>query len=544
MGCDSISLLVKKVFSEDTFHITVPGLFILKNYLLLPAAILAALCSSVSAQQSGSDQLSSVLDAEVFFNSERTLELELLFPEGAVPDDGVMLQLLVDPNRSSSGQHCLGTGLTYSKALTDFATHCETEMRDCDAYDGVWYCADQELVEKPALKIDSIVTASGTAQSATDSVPDVGTDTAAVLTPTSSESVNASASSTPDIRDGNDAVGATDANTCLATARDLNNAYSNFAQQCGRAAVDCDFHSNVWVCAAVAVESLSQSLIADAVASSGVQSAPAVASSSSNASVTLPAPVTDTSSENTDAGLNTNSNGNSNGRIAADDLLVLHFDNAPDRDDGHALVAGRVLSDTFGLNSVLAVNGTHGYARRGNFQVESESLFQRAWPSGLNAFRDWEGSVATSAALWSNTIAQGNQVWVAEGGPSDFTADVLRAMPAAQRKSVTVVQHSHGWNEDNTRPDNVRYVSNQAVYIRIDNGNLADNSTADLNRKSDFFVNTALSSQWGGLWRSAFNYLSPDDKLDFSDTVEVLWLLEIPLNQVANPVDFANRYLR
>jgi len=533
------------VFLEDTFLITVPGLIILKNYLLLPAAILTALCSSVSAQQSGAVQLSSILDAEVFFNSERTLELELLFPEGAVPQDGVMLQLLVDPNRSASGQHCLGTGLTYSKALSDFATHCETEMRDCDAYDGVWYCADQELVEKPALKIDSIITANAAAQSAVDSAADAGTDTPSVQTTSSADSVRASAGNA-DNNDVGDTALATDTNSCLATSRDLSNARSNYTQQCGGVAVDCDFHSNVWVCAAVAVESLSQSAIADAIASSGIQSVTALASSSSGSSpsVTLPAPVANASSENTSVVENTNDTGNSNGKIASNDLLVLHYDNAPDRDDGHALVAGRVLSDTFALNSVLAVNGTHGYARRGNFQVESESLFQQAWPSGLNAFRDWQGSVATSAALWSNTIAQGNRVWVAEGGPSDFTADVLRAMPEPHRESVTVVQHSHGWNEDNTRPENVQYVSNQAVYIRIDNGNLGDNATADLNRKSDFFVNTALSSQWSGLWRAAFNYLSPDDKLDFSDTVEVLWLLDIPLSQVANPVDFANQYLR
>ena len=146
-----------------------------------------------------------------------------------------------------------------------------------------------------------------------------------------------------------------------------------------------------------------------------------------------------------------------------------------------------------------AVNGTYGYLRRGNFNTNSESLFAAAWPSGLNAFRDRDGSVATSAAMWSATIAEGNKVWVAEGGPSDFTADVLRAMPASQRSSVTVVQHSHGWNEDNTSDANIAFVESQANYIRIDNGNLDNNNTADLNRQSQSFVNIALASQWGCL---------------------------------------------
>ena len=510
--------------------------------IFLPVSLALAVFSSSSlAQQSGSD-LSSILDAEVFYNSDRTLDLRLQFSAGAVPQAGVSLQLEVDPNRSSTGLHCLGTGLTYSSALADFATHCQAEVRDCDAYDGIWYCADQNMVEKPALKIESIVNIGSDALATTDpAVVATDTDTPAVApdtiaTVSSSDTVT---DSTPDSAsagassDLTDEVATTNATECLATATDLASAFSNFARQCGSTAVDCDFHSNLWVCASVPVETLSQSLIEDAVANPSVQ--PPTIVVTPTPTVTLPAAPAVSSSEDSD----------SNGRIGTNDLLVLHFDNAPDRDDGHALVAARVLVDTLGLNSVLAVNGTHGFERRNNFQIESEALFQQAWPSGLNAFRDRSGSVATSAALWSNTIAQGNRVWVAEGGPSDFTADVLRAMPASQREMVTVVQHSHGYNEDHTDPVNVQFVINEAVYVRIDNSNLTNNGTADLNRQSDFFVNTALSSQWSGLWQAAFDYLDPiGDKLDFSDTVEVLYLLDIGLDQIANPVDFANRFLR
>ena len=192
--------------------------------------------------------------------------------------------------------------------------------------------------------------------------------------------------------------------------------------------------------------------------------------------------------------------------------------------------------------NVIAVNGTHGWQRRGAFNTNSESLFAAAWPNGLNAFRDWDGSVAASASLWTSYAANGNNIWVAEGGPSDFTADVLRAMPAAYRKQVTVVQHSHGWNENNTRPSNVSYVETSANYIRIPNGNLSNNGSADLNMNSSAFISRALNSRWGNLWEPAFTYLDPNQRLDFSDTVELLWLSQISVAQVGNPDEFADYF--
>ncbi len=234
------------------------------------------------------------------------------------------------------------------------------------------------------------------------------------------------------------------------------------------------------------------------------------------------------------------------GRVAPNDLVSLHYDNAPDRDDGHALVAGRVLTDFFGVGNVIAVNGTHGFERRAAFHEESQPLFNQTWPNGYDAFEDRRGSVLAVASRWSNTISTGGHVWVAEGGPMDFSADVLRELPSDFRRSVTIVQHSHGYNEDQTNPVNVTYVENNANYIRIDNGNLGGNSTADLNIDSTSpshpFVTGALSSRWSTYWQLAFDYLPVTNKLDFSDTVEYLWILDIPQSEVNNPTDFTNRY--
>ena len=124
----------------------------------------------------------------------------------------------------------------------------------------------------------------------------------------------------------------------------------------------------------------------------------------------------------------------------------------------------------------------------------------------------------------------------------DFTADVLRAMPAELRKNVFVIQHSTGWNVNNTSVANRAYVRNAANYKTIGDGNTPNNGTADFNNKSDSFVTKALNSQWGALWTRAFNYLNPDSKLDFSDTVELLHILSVPVSQVSTVNDFAREY--
>ena len=83
-------------------------------------------------------------------------------------------------------------------------------------------------------------------------------------------------------------------------------------------------------------------------------------------------------------------------------------------------------------------------------------------------------------------------------------------------------------------------------YIRIDDGNQPDNGTADLETRGnpDDFIDAAFSSLWAVQWQAAFDYLDPDAKLDFSDTVEVLYILDVPLSRVSDWVDFADEFLR
>ena len=226
------------------------------------------------------------------------------------------------------------------------------------------------------------------------------------------------------------------------------------------------------------------------------------------------------------------------------DLLSLHYDNAPDRDDGHALVAGRVLVETFGVRA-MAVNGTHGHDLRGRFQTDSVPLFRLTWPDGLDAFNDFDGSVAAAARMWSETISNGGTVYVAEGGPSGFTAAVVRELPDAQRSSVTVVQHSD-FNTRETLDSSLDFLQDVTNYIRIDDGNQPNNGTADLETRSNTvgFIDAALSSIWAEQWQAAFDYLDPNNRLDFSDTVEALFILDVPLSRVSDTSDFADEFLR
>jgi len=62
------------------------------------------------------------------------------------------------------------------------------------------------------------------------------------------------------------------------------------------------------------------------------------------------------------------------------DLVAIHFDHAPDRDDGHAAVAALMVRDKMGLN-VQVVAGTYGVYSAGRYDAESERVMAAVWGS-------------------------------------------------------------------------------------------------------------------------------------------------------------------
>ena len=224
------------------------------------------------------------------------------------------------------------------------------------------------------------------------------------------------------------------------------------------------------------------------------------------------------------------------------DLISLHYDHAPDRDDGHSAAADRTILETefscsFINSSTTAVGGAYG-ENASTYRPDSEAVMDTVFnPCGgyINAHQNWNGAVQTLVNRWTQVLNAGGNIWVKEGGQSDITADVVRqlkiTLPSIDtRTRIKVVQHSR-WNEDKTTDADLAYVRQETDYIKIRDAN------AYLNQKggNDPFEQAALSHPvFGPSWQSAFNYYNPDHRLDFSDTGELMYILglgEIGIDQ-------------
>ncbi len=233
------------------------------------------------------------------------------------------------------------------------------------------------------------------------------------------------------------------------------------------------------------------------------------------------------------------------------DLLAAHFDHGPDPDDGHAAAAAYVIGQELGIR-LSVVGGTTGVYSASRYLPESERLMRRIWGQNwLDAHNSRSASAEQAARSWVSTMAAGGDVWVAEGGPSDFTAAVVRIIRNQYpefntRNRVHVIQHSQ-WNEDHALREDLNYVRANTDYRRIQDGN-DPNATADLRQDGNSaptrsFVQAARASRYQGVWNHAFDYLDPNEKLDFSDTVEVLYILGIGTGEIRGVNDFAAYFM-
>jgi hypothetical protein len=235
------------------------------------------------------------------------------------------------------------------------------------------------------------------------------------------------------------------------------------------------------------------------------------------------------------------------GRFDKDtDLLALHYDHAPDKDDIHATAAGKMVVDKYGIDPLVVIGAYGKNASRYNNKAipTTEAAYGNNY---LDAHKRRNFAVSNAADEWLSVLRSGGSVFVAEGGQSDFTADVLRAVRSSisnVKARVTVVQHSK-WNEDQTTGSDLSYVKKYATYKKIEDGNRT-NSTADLHIEGGDKGNTwrkLRDGKFGNIWTKAFAALNPQsDKLDFSDTVELLYILGIGKGQVATPADFESKY--
>lgn len=215
------------------------------------------------------------------------------------------------------------------------------------------------------------------------------------------------------------------------------------------------------------------------------------------------------------------------------DLISLHYDHAPDKDDGQSAAADRmILQSLFGLSwmkeHTVAVSGAYGKNAR-QFNDRSDAVMDAAFHDAggwIDAHQDREAGIATLTKRWRAVLQAGGDVWVKEGGQSDVTAEIVKRlqvmMPDLEtRKRVHVVQHST-WNERETTDQALEYVKQHSDYIRIQDANRY------LNKKGGdraFERAATRHPTFGKAWQAAFDYYDPRQRLDFSDTGELLHML-------------------
>lgn len=230
------------------------------------------------------------------------------------------------------------------------------------------------------------------------------------------------------------------------------------------------------------------------------------------------------------------------------DLISLHYDHAPDRDDGHSAAADRtVLESLFGrawiARHCVAVSGAYGL-NKNTFNPKSDAVMDVAFAGcggWISAHRDWKGAVDTLVGRWKAACDGGGDLWIKEGGQSDITAEVVQRlkkdMPALDSKArIHLVQHGK-WNEDQTTPAALAYAKAELDYIRIPDANRL------LNKKGgdpDFVKAATSHPVFGPAWRAAFEYYPPEIRVDFSDTGELFHILGLGEIDIA---EFQRRFL-
>lgn len=232
----------------------------------------------------------------------------------------------------------------------------------------------------------------------------------------------------------------------------------------------------------------------------------------------------------------------------AKDLLSLHYDHAPDKDDGHSAAADRtILESLYGRDwikkHVVAVSGAYGKNAK-TFNTKSDAVMDAAWNDcggWLAGHTKREKVVTDLCQQWSVIMGSGGDVWVKEGGQSDITADVVKQILLQNpdldtTRRIHVVQHSN-WNESQTTDASLAYTRKYTDYIRLRDANRFLNIKGG---NKEFEEAAKHYPLFGAIWAAAFTYYDPGDRLDFSDTGELMHILglgEISID------DFRKRFL-
>lgn len=227
------------------------------------------------------------------------------------------------------------------------------------------------------------------------------------------------------------------------------------------------------------------------------------------------------------------------------DLLLGHFDCKTDVDDLHSVAAFVTLLSNSSFSKVKyhAVAGTYGIQE--GLYVPANSLFQLAFGDNwTDAHENFKAAVEKVTTLAKATLTDGGDIWIAEAGQSDFSAELIKAiqieLPVINiSQRIHLVQHSD-WNEKVTSPKSLQFVKQNVDYNKIPDGNTVGNGTPGFRSPAYKDLNTKLTDpRLQEIWQLAVDlgikYNGKEGRytneaiaaggLDFSDISETCWIL-------------------
>ncbi|MFO7369090.1 MAG: hypothetical protein R6X09_02340 [Bacteroidales bacterium] len=227
------------------------------------------------------------------------------------------------------------------------------------------------------------------------------------------------------------------------------------------------------------------------------------------------------------------------------DLLLVQFDCKTDVDDIHTMASLATLMADSGFSNIEfhVVTGTYG-TQEGLYVPPNDLLKLAFKDNWTDAHENFNQAVQKVKSLVIKTLTSQGDVWIADAGQSDFSAELIKAVQATHPeidvlKRIHVVQHSN-WNEEVTSPDRLQYVKDHADYQKIPDGNVVGNGTPgfrspDYTRWKDRITDPGLTEIWQLAIDIANKYNGKEGRylneaisaggLDFSDLSEVCWIL-------------------
>ena len=242
------------------------------------------------------------------------------------------------------------------------------------------------------------------------------------------------------------------------------------------------------------------------------------------------------------------------------DFLLVQYDCKTDVDDLHTIAAFfTLMSDpNFSKINYHAVAGTYGI--QSGLYVPPNPLMELAFKDNwTDAHNNTQTAVEQVKSKITATLLNKGDVWIAEAGQSDFTAELIKSIQANlpeinTSENIHVVQHSD-WNEKSTSPEDLEFVKKNTDYHKIPDGNVVGNGTpgflsAEYTQWKDKITNPKLIEVWELAIEISNEYNGKDGRynnkaisqggMDFSDLSEVCWILGI--NDIKDTEQFFNIY--